>query len=48
MGFEYRPPLTENIVFTAGVDALVPGWGFEQILNGKTLLSGFGKIILVF
>jgi hypothetical protein len=48
MGFEYRPPLTENIILTAGIDTFVPGSGFEQIYNGKTLLSGFAKIILVF
>ena len=40
VGIEYRPPLTENIVLTAGVSSLVPGVGFEQILNGKTLISG--------
>jgi len=39
-GIEYRPPLTENIVLTTGVSSLVPGIGFEQILNGKTLISG--------
>jgi hypothetical protein len=48
MGFQYRPPLTENIILTAGVDTFVPGWGFEQIYTGKTLLSGFAKMILVF
>ena len=40
LGIEYRPPLTENIVLTAGVSSLVPGIGFEQIFNGKTLISG--------
>jgi Carboxypeptidase regulatory-like domain len=39
IGIEYRPPLTENIVFTAGVSSLVPGIGFEQIFNDKTLIS---------
>jgi hypothetical protein len=40
VGIEYRPPLTENIVLTTGVSTLVPGIGFQQILNDKTLISG--------
>lgn len=40
VGIEYRPPLTENIVLTAGVSTLVPGIGFEQIFNDRTLISG--------
>jgi len=40
IGIEYRPPLTENIVLTTGVSTLVPGIGFDQILNNKTLISG--------
>jgi hypothetical protein len=40
VGIEYRPPLTENIVLTTGVSTLVPGIGFEQIFNNRTLISG--------
>jgi hypothetical protein len=43
-GVEYRPPLSENIVLVGGVSSLVPGRGFEQIYNGKTLFSVFAKI----
>jgi hypothetical protein len=48
MGVEYRPPLTENIVVTAGVSTLVPGSGFEQIYSGKTLVSGFLNLKFTF
>jgi len=48
IGVQYRPPLTENIVITAGVSNLVPGTGFRQILNGRVLVSGFTGIKLVF
>lgn len=47
-GVEYRPPLTENIVFTAGVSALVPDIAFEQIFNNKTLPSGVLGLKFVF
>jgi hypothetical protein len=48
MGIRYRPPLTENIVITAGVSDLVPGAGFQDILTKKVLLSGFSSIKLTF
>jgi hypothetical protein len=43
-GIEYRPPLSENIVIVGGVSSLVPGEGFKQIYNGKTLFSVFSTI----
>jgi hypothetical protein len=43
-GIEYRPPLSENIVIVGGVSSLVPGEGFKQIYNGKTLFSIFTNI----
>jgi Carboxypeptidase regulatory-like domain len=43
-GIEYRPPLSENIVIVGGVSSLVPGEGFKQIYNGKTLFSVFTTI----
>jgi hypothetical protein len=44
MGMEYRPPLSENMVLTGGISSLVPGRGFEEIYNGKTLFSVFASI----
>ncbi len=44
VGVEYRPPLSENIVLTGGISSLVPGRGFEEIYNGKTLFSIFARI----
>ncbi|HXY14203.1 MAG TPA: carboxypeptidase-like regulatory domain-containing protein [Terriglobales bacterium] len=44
LGFEYRPPLSENIVITAGTSGLIPAQGFEQVFNPKSLISGFAKI----
>jgi len=47
-GIEYRPPLTDNMVLTAGTSYLIPATGFEQILNGKTLISVFAKFKFTF
>lgn len=43
-GFEYRPPLSENIVVRGGASALVPGQGSQDIFNGRVLLSVFGNV----
>jgi len=48
VGLQYRPPLTENIVITAGVSSLLPGVGFEDIFNKRVLFSGFTTIKLTF
>jgi hypothetical protein len=48
IGLQYRPPLTENIVITAGVSNLFPGVGFEDIYNKRILISGFTTIKLTF
>jgi hypothetical protein len=48
VGIQYRPPLTENIVITAGVSSLVPGAGFTDILDNRVLISGFTTIRLTF
>src|SRR5580658_3417922 len=48
IGVQYRPPLTENIVITAGVSNLLPGAGFEEIFNKRVLISGFTTIRLTF
>ena len=48
IGINYRPPLSENIVLTTGISALVPGTGYREIYNSKTLLSGFAGLRLQF
>jgi len=44
VGIEYRPPLSENIVLTAGTSGLIPSSGFEQVFNPRSLISAFGRI----
>jgi Carboxypeptidase regulatory-like domain len=48
VGVEYRPPLTENIVLTAGASALQPGQGFRDLYTGRTLFSLFGSVKFTF
>jgi hypothetical protein len=48
LGITYRPPLTENIVLTAGVASLIPGTSLRQIYNSHVLVSGFAGLRLVF
>ena len=43
-GFEYRPPLSENIVVRGGASALVPGQSMEDIYNGRVLFSLFANV----
>ncbi len=47
-GVKYRPPLTENIVVTAGTSALLPGAGLQNLYNSKVLVSGFASLALTF
>jgi len=47
-GIRYRPPLSENIVVTAGESNLFPGAGLQNIYNSKVLLSGFASVALTF
>ncbi len=44
IGFEYRPPLSENIVITAGAATLIPDKGLQQIYDKKTLFALFTGI----
>ena len=44
LGFQYRPPLSENIVIIGGASALSPGQGFRDIYSGKTLFSVFANV----
>ena len=48
MGITYRPPLTENIVLTAGVSSLVPDLGLRNIYNSRVLVSAFANLRLQF
>jgi hypothetical protein len=32
-GFEYRPLLSNNVILSFGVSALLPGRGFKQLYN---------------
>ena len=48
LGVNYRPPLSENIVLTTGVSALVPSAGYIDVYNARTLLSGFAGLRLQF
>ena len=43
-GVHYRPSLTDNIVLTGGISALLPGQGFRDIYSGHTLYSIFGEM----
>jgi hypothetical protein len=52
-GCEYRPLLTENIVFLGGVQMLIPGQGFRDIYNDfnnrlGSLVAGFMNVIVTF
>ena len=48
VGFQYRPPLSENMVITFGGAALTPGKGFADIYTRKTLYSIFSDLRLLF
>lgn len=36
LGFQYRPLLTDNIIFSAGFGALIPGQGYKDIYKTST------------
>ena len=44
IGFAYRPPLSENIVITGGIDALVPFQGLRDISTNRVLLAVFTNV----
>jgi len=44
LGFQYRPPLSENISITGGAAALFPGQGFRDIFSGTTQFSIFANV----
>jgi hypothetical protein len=52
-GVEYRPLLSNNMIFRAGVSTLLPGQGFNDLfgrLNGSadTLVAGFLEAVLAY
>ncbi len=47
-GFQYRPALNDNMVVTAGMSALQPGKGFEQMFADKILYSPFVVLTLMY
>jgi hypothetical protein len=47
-GLQYRPRLSENILFTGGVGTLFPGEGFKKLYTGQTLFSGFLQVRFLF
>jgi hypothetical protein len=44
IGVAYRPPLSENIVITGGVNAFEPFQGFREISTNRTLFSVFANV----
>jgi hypothetical protein len=53
MGFEYRPLLSNNIIFTAGLMTLIPGRGFKQLYGHfdrdvDPLVAGFIEMSLIY
>jgi hypothetical protein len=49
-GLEYRPLLSENIVWVGGVQMLIPGQGFRDIYDSfsgrvNALLAGFISVV---
>jgi hypothetical protein len=44
VGFQYRPPLSENISITGGAAALFPGQGFRDIFPDTTQFSLFANV----
>lgn len=48
IGMQYRPPLSENLVLTAGASMLQPGQGFRDIYTGRTQFSVFGEAKFTF
>jgi len=44
IGFAYRPPLSENMVITGGVNMLTPFQGFRDISTNRVLFSFFTNV----
>lgn len=53
VGFEYRPLLSENVVFIGGASTLIPGQGFRNLYNNFSdrvdpLVAGFVTAIVLY
>ena len=48
LGLQYRPLLSDNVVVTGGAGFLTPMRGFKDVYTGRTLLSGFVGLRLLF
>ncbi|RUL88359.1 hypothetical protein [Tautonia sociabilis] len=53
IGFEYRPLVSENIVFLAGAATLIPGQGFRDLYNNTydrvdPFVQAFGTLVLTY
>ena len=53
MGCEYRPLLSENVLFVGGVQMLIPGQGFRDIYDNfdsrvNALVAGFINVVFTF
>jgi hypothetical protein len=44
IGMSYRPPLSENVVITGGVNGFSPFQGFRDISTNRTLFSVFANV----
>jgi len=42
------PFLCQNVIFTFGASALIPGDGFRDIYTGKTIFSSFARLTLTY
>ena len=52
-GVEYRPFLSNNVIFLAGLSSLIPGGGFRQLYNNldnkpPVLFNGFVEMVLTY
>lgn len=49
LGVQYRPLLTNNVIFVFGASALVPGAGFQEIYQSSdNVYSGFTNLLFSF
>lgn len=52
-GLEYRPLLSNNVIFKAGLSALLPGQGFNELFDrldrpSRGLMAGFVEAVLLY
>ncbi len=52
-GLEYRPLLSENLMFIGGVSTLIPGQGFRDLYNNfdsrvGALVAGFANVVVLY